>query len=159
MKNIILLLLLLSILSCQDGPRAVFNDEFIEVKANSELSFKKLVGKYELDDDSKKRFNINQEKILNLSISKDSSFIAENFIDHKSWKLLSNKFKGNLLYTNNYKEKPPFLFLRPANNEFNGGGSFDIYYRKKDSLLAIYVYMPPLKGKEHGDYLRYIKVK
>ena len=43
--------------------------------------------------------------------------------------------------------------------ELNNGGVIGLYYRKKDSAITLYVYTRPLPGQEHGDYLRYIKVK
>ena len=47
-----------------------------------------------------------------------------------------------------------------------GGRTINFYYRKKNSVIALYIYTPVVEAtKENnmkyieGDYLRYIKVK
>ncbi|REC40004.1 MULTISPECIES: hypothetical protein [Chryseobacterium] len=164
MKNLFLLIFILSIVSCQDGPRAVFNEEFVKVNPKTELPFEKLIGEYGLDNDSKRRYGITNNDSVKLIIKKDSSFIAENYLDYKADSLLLKIYNGKLIYTNDFKDS--FLYLRPKDNNFIGGGSFDIYYRKKDSVFVLYVYTPFIPAtKENnmkyreGDYLRYIKVK
>lgn len=156
-KKLILFLSLLLLSNCQDGPRAVFNEEFVRANPKKELPFEKLIGEYILDKDSKRRYTITYNDTIKLTIKKDSTFIAENYLDYKTDSLRLKKLEGKLLYTNKFKES--FLNFRSRDIDFNGGGGFEIYYRKKDSVLALYVYTQPLKGQEHGDYLRYIKVK
>ncbi len=145
------------LLNCQDGPKAAFNEEFVRANPNKELPFEKLMGEYQLDNDSKRRYKINITDTIKLIVKKDSTFIAENYLDYKTNSLQLKKLEGKLLYTNKFKES--FLNFRSKGIDFNGGGGFEIYYRKKDSVLALYVYTPPLKGQEHGDYLRYIKIE
>lgn len=156
-KILLPFLALMLLLNCQDGPKAAFDEEFVRANPKKELPFEKLIGEYKLDNDSKRRYKINSTDVLRLIVKKDSTFVAENYLDYKTDNLLLKNFEGKLLYTNKFKES--FLYLRPRDNNFNGGGGFEIYYRKKDSVLALYVYTPPLKGQEHGDYLRYIKEK
>ncbi|PIF44410.1 hypothetical protein CLU96_1377 [Chryseobacterium sp. 52] len=164
MKRLFLFIIILSLLSCQDGPRAAFNDEFVKADPKKEFPFEKLVGEYQLDNDSKKRYKITHNDTIKLTIKKDSTFIAENYLDYKTDSLLLTRFKGKLSYTNNFKES--FMYLRPRNDKFNKGGGFEIYYRKKDNILALYVYTPMIPASKEnnmkyreGDYLRYVKVK
>ncbi|WDT67293.1 hypothetical protein [Cloacibacterium sp. TD35] len=164
MKNLIILLFVIFYSCGGHSSPIVLDDNFIILDRNKEFPFSKLVGKYGLDSISKKRFDIPITKPIIIEVHSDSSFIAENYLDYKTDSLLLKKFKGRLAYTNNFKES--FLNLRTINEKFNGGGGLDIYYRKKDSVLALYLYMPFIPGtKENnykyreGDYLRYIKVK
>ncbi|WP_143882836.1 hypothetical protein [Chryseobacterium binzhouense] len=156
-RKLIPFLSLLLLSNCQDGPKAAFNEEFVKANLNKELPFEKLVGKYQLDEDSKKRYKIICNDSILLTVRNDSTFVAENYLDYKTDSLRLKKLEGKLLYTNKFKES--FLNFRSRDLDFNGGGGFEIYYRKKDSVLALYIYTPPIKGQEHGDYLRYIKVK
>lgn len=165
MIKILLPFLILMLLSdCQDGSRAVFNEEFVIANPKKELPFKRLIGEYQLDEDSKRRYKITHNDTVKLTIEKDSTFIAENYLDYKTDSLKHRKLHGKLLYTNKFKES--FLYLRPKDNNFIGGGGFEVYYRKKDSTIALYLYTPFIPGtKENnykyreGDYLRYIKMK
>jgi len=150
-------LALMLLLNCQDGPKAAFNEEFVKASPNKELPFENLIGEYHLDVDSKIRYNINSTDTLRLIVKKDSTFVALNYVDYKTDSLQLKKFEGKLLYTNKFKES--FLNFRSKGIDFNGGGGIEIYYRKKDSIIVLYVYTPPLKGQENGDYLRYIKMK
>ncbi|PIF44411.1 hypothetical protein CLU96_1378 [Chryseobacterium sp. 52] len=156
MKRLFLFIIMLSLLSCQDGPKAAFNEEFEKVNPRVELSFDKLIGSYELDNDSKQRFKINDSIKYHIKITKDTSIVAEPFINLTTNKNIREK-KGKLFYINDYRKKPYSLYLDSKDGDWNN--NINIYYRKKDSLLALYIYTPPLKGQEHGDYLRYIKVK
>lgn len=164
MKRVFLFTILFFLFSCQDGPRAAFNEEFEKVNPKIYLPFEKLVGEYSLDNDSKKRYKIAYNDSIKLIIKADSSFIAENYLDYKTNTLLLKKIKGKLLYRNDFKDS--YLDLRPRSDKFNGWGGFEIYYRKKDSVIALYVSTPFIPAtKENnmkyreGDYLRYIKVK
>ncbi len=151
-------MIILSLLSCQDGPKAAFNEEFLSANPQNELSFKKLIGEYKLDKDSKKRYGITDSISYYLDI-KDNEIITNKFINTKT-REIEDGLKKNIYYVNNYKEKSPSIFIGVRNHEKdNFYSDIAIYYRKKDSLLALYIYTPPLKGQEHGDYLRYIKVK
>lgn len=162
-KTLLPFLILMLLSSCQDGPKAAFDEEFVKANPKKELSFEKLVGEYHLDEDSKKRYKINYNDTIKLTIEKDSTFIVENYLDYKTDTLKLRKSEGKLLYTNNFKES--LLYLRPKDNNFIGGGGFEIYYRKKDSVIALYVFTPFIPAtKENnykyreGDYLRYIKL-
>ncbi|WDT67295.1 hypothetical protein [Cloacibacterium sp. TD35] len=156
MKNIILLLfLLLSLLNCQDGPKAAFNDEFVPIALTMKIPIEKLVGKYVLDNDSKKRYNISDKGFIMLDIQKNKKIIANKYLDVKTWKLKNEKMKFSYYYYY-YSDKIGTNIGCP---ELNDGGVINLYYRKKDSAIVLYVYTHPLKGQEHGDYLRYIKVK
>ncbi|WP_223558702.1 hypothetical protein [Chryseobacterium lathyri] len=165
MKRLFLLVIMFSFFSCMDGPRAVFNEDFIQADPKKELSFEKLVGEYSLDDDSKRRYGITYKDSVKIIINKDSTFIAENYLDYKTDSLLLKKFKGKLSYINDFEDF--FMDLRSKNdNSFNGAGGIDIYYRKKDSIIALYIstpFIPATKENKYkykeGDYLRYIKVK
>ncbi|WDT67294.1 hypothetical protein [Cloacibacterium sp. TD35] len=152
MKNIILLSLLLSLLSCQDGPKAAFNENF-EDRGYSGLPFEKIIGFYKLDNDSKKRYKIPKEIDLTLEIQPDKKLIANNYVDAKTWLISNKKLESTLFYANDDKR------IYMSCYKLNKGGGIELYYRKKDSVITLYVYTPPLKGQEHGDYLRYIKVK
>jgi len=163
-KKLIPFLSLLLLSNCQDGPKAAFTEEFVKANPNKELSFEKLVGKYQLDEDSKKRYKIICNDSILLTVKNDSTFVAENYLDYKTDSLKLTNFKGKLLYINNYKDS--FMYLQPEDNSFNGGGGFEIYYRRKDSVIAFYVYTPFIPAtKENnmkyreGDYLRYIRIK
>lgn len=164
MKRLSLCIIILFLLSCQDGSKAVFNEEFVQLDPKKEFPFENLVGDYNLDKDSKVRYKIKYDDSMKITIKKDSTFIAENYLDYKTDSLLLKKITGKLIYTNNFKDS--FLYLRPKDNLFIGGGGIDIYYRRKDSVIALYVYTPFIPAtKENnmkyrdGDYLRYIKVK
>ncbi|KUJ57069.1 hypothetical protein AR686_05225 [Chryseobacterium aquaticum subsp. greenlandense] len=150
-------------MNCQDGPRAAFNEEFVRANPKNKLPFEKLVGEYILDEDSKSRYKITYNDTIKLTIKKDSTFIAENYLDYKTDSLQLKKLKGRLSYINNFKDS--FMYLQPNDNNFIGGGGFEIFYRKKDSVIALYVYTPFIPAtKENnmkyreGDYLRYIKI-
>lgn len=158
------LIIMLSLLSCMDGPRVVFDENFIQADSKKELPFEKLVGEYNLDDDSKSRYGITYKDSVKIAINKDSTFIAANYLDYKTNTLVLKKFKGELLYRNNFKES--IMYLKSKDDKFNGWGEIDIYYRKKDSVITLYVstpFIPATKENNHkyreGDYLRYIKVK
>jgi hypothetical protein len=77
MKNLFLLIFILSIVSCQDGPRAVFNEEFVKVNPKTELPFEKLIGEYGLDNDSKRRYGITNNDSVKLIIKKDSVLLLK----------------------------------------------------------------------------------
>ncbi len=155
MKNIILLpLLLLILLSCQDGPRAAFNEEFTPIPVKNEIPIEKLIGKYVLDNDSKKRYNISDKEAITLNIQKNKKLIANNYVDAKTWKLKNEKVELPYYYYHSNE-----IGTNIDCPELNNGGVIGLYYRKKDSAITLYVYTRPLPGQEHGDYLRYIKVK
>ncbi|MCY0968759.1 hypothetical protein [Chryseobacterium wangxinyae] len=162
-KTLLPFLILILLLSCQDGPKAAFNEEFVKVNPKKELPFEKLVGEYQLDEDSKRRYKINYNHTLKLTVKKDSTFVAENFLDYKTDSLQLKRLEGKLSYTNDFKDS--FMYLQPTDSNFIGGGGFEIYCRKKDNVLALYVYTPFIPAtKENnmkyreGDYLRYIKI-
>jgi hypothetical protein len=140
MKKIIKCILLI-FLNCQDGPTAIYNEEFVPFNPAKELPFKELVGTYELDIDSYKRYKIKESINLKLKINSDSTFVATNYINYKNRKIELNTFKGVLHYTNKFTEKPPLLIFDIDYN-FNGGGGIDIYTRKKDNTIALYILTP-----------------
>ena len=157
LKNIILLsLLITTLLSCDFGPKGALNEEFEEFDRTKELPYNKLIGKYQLDKDSKKRYFINDSINFNIQLKADTTIVAYPFLNSNR-DILYTKKTGNLFYINDYKTPPFPFFLDSKNDKWNN--NILIYYKKKDSTLALYVYTPPLKGQEHGDYLRYIKVK
>ena len=87
-------------------------------------------------------------------------------VNYKDRKILYGNYKYKAGYINNYKDKHPSLFFSLFKQDFNGGGTINFYYRKKDSVIALYIYTPVVEAtKENnmkyieGDYLRYIKVK
>lgn len=158
MKKLFVLIILFFLFSCQDGPRVAFNEEFINVNPQKELSFKKLIGQYKLDNDSKKRYGIIDSSSYYIYI-KDNELLTNKYINTRT-REIQDGLKKNIYYVNNYKEKSPSIFIGVRNHEKDDFYSdIAIYYRKKDSILALYIYTPPLKGQENGDYLRYIKVK
>jgi hypothetical protein len=142
----------LLLLSCQDGPKAAFNEEFVMADQRKAIPFEDIVGFYQLDNDSKKRYNISQETNLTLDIKLNKNFVANNYLDSKTWKLNNKELRSFFYY---YSGNDGTSLSCPVLT--NGG--VDIYYRKKDGVLTLYVYTPSLKGQENGDYLRYIKVK
>lgn len=157
MKNIFLLLSLLSLFFCKEGPEAALNEDFEYVDASKPLPFEKLVGLYKLDEDSKKRYNIPLDLDLTLDIKIDKTFVANNYLEPKTHQLHNKNLISFFYYHNDYKEKHPTISIFSDESVFFN--NINIYYRKKDSVLALYIYTPPPKGQEHGDYLRYIKVK
>ena len=167
MKKIFLISsLITTLLSCDFGPKGALNEEFEEYDRRKELPFSNLIGKYELDDDSKKRYSINDTTHLIINIEKDTSFIVQNMVNYKDRKILYGNYKYKAGYINNYKDKHPSLFFSLFKQDFNGGGTINFYYRKKDSVIALYIYTPVVEAtKENnmkyieGDYIRYIKVK
>ncbi|MEC5158881.1 hypothetical protein [Chryseobacterium sp. MP_3.2] len=56
-------------------------DNFIPADPSEELPFEKLVGKYELDANSKKRYNIPYKINLALEIEKDTTLVTEKYIN------------------------------------------------------------------------------
>lgn len=157
MKKVIIIFVFLSLINCQDGPRAVFNQEFVEVDRKKELPFENLVGVYNLDNDSKKRFGIEDSTTFFIRLEKDTTITAFPFINSTDRKVVFKEKKGDLFYINNFQSPPYSFYLDSKNEKWNN--NINIYYRKKDKKLAIYIYIPPLQGQENGDYLRYIKVK
>lgn len=146
-------MIILFLLSCGDGgSKAIFNEEFIEANPTKKIPFEKLVGFYKLDDDSKKRYRILKNIDLTLAIYPDKKYVANNYINSKNWNLEEKELKNFFYY---YSDVDGTSISSPALT--NGGIS--IYFRKKDSAIALYVYTPPIKGQEYGDYLRYIKVE
>ncbi len=137
-----------------------------ELILKKELPFEKLVGIYELDKNSKSRYNIKDSINLKIEIKKDTTFFTEKYISPFNRKIEFKELKSKLFYINNYKENNPIIDLSLANQEFTNGGVIDVYYRKKDSAIALLVLTPMVPAtKENNmkyieaDYLRYIKVK
>ncbi|WP_028122123.1 hypothetical protein [Epilithonimonas tenax] len=167
MRNIILSgLLITTLLSCDFGPKGALNEDFEEFDRTKDLPFRELIGEYELDKDSKKRYNISDTANLRINIVKDTSFIVRNIVNYKDRTIIYNKTKYKTGYVNNYKDKHPSLFFNLFSKDFNGGGTINLYYRKRDSAIALYIYTPVVEAtKENnmqyieGDYLRYIKIK
>ena len=164
MKNLIALLLLI-LVSCQDGPKATYNEDFVSCyEIQYEVSINDLIGKYELDKDSKIRYNIpdSLDFYIELGINnkKDTFISANRYINPKDRTIIDKKFSNKALYINESKSLRPF-----NNNDFLGGGIISIYINKKDNKLALYAYTPFVPTTEkngmqykEGDYLRYIKV-
>ncbi|WP_143882835.1 hypothetical protein [Chryseobacterium binzhouense] len=152
-RKLIPFLSLLLLSNCQDGPKAAFNEEFVPILNNKDIPFQKFVGIYELDEDSKKRFGIPIQTSLTLNVKLDKTFTANNYVDAKTWKLKKEMLSSFFYY---YSGEDGVSISSP---ELTDGGVINIYSRKKDSALTLYLYIRPLKGQEHGDYLRYIKVK
>lgn len=165
-KYLLLIIFLAFANSCIDGPQATFDSKFVQANPKKELPFNKLVGIYELDKDSKKRYKISDTLNFFIEIKKDTSFISKNHIDYKDRKTKYGIFKYKAGYINNFKDNQPSLFLNTFSKEFNGNGTIDIFYRKKDSAIALYVLTPFIPANKENnfqykeaDYLRYIKVK
>jgi len=142
------------LLNCQDGPKAALNEEFERNNPKAKLPYSNLVGTYVLDDDSKKRFHIQDTVKMTMQIKKDTSLVLNNYITLNNWSVLNKSLHSKLYYINDLQS----IYLGLFNPNISSSGSLDIYYRKSDSALALYAYIRPLKGQEHGDYLRYIKV-
>lgn len=142
--------------SCQDGPKAVFNEKYTQFNPKNELAFSKLVGEYILDNDSKLRYKIEDSFSYSIELKRDTTIIANPFIDPSDNKIFKQK-KGKLFYINDFKNKPYAFYLDSKDGNWNN--NIKIYSRNKDSALALYIYTPPMKGQNNGDYLRYIKVK
>ena len=155
MKKIFLYIIAVVVLSCQDGPKAALNEEFERKDPKVKLPYSNLVGIYILDDDSKTRFQIQDTLNMTLQIKKDTSLVVNNYIALNNWNVLNKSLHSKLYYINDLES----IYLGLFNPNISNSGSLDIYYRKSDSTLALYAYIKPLKGHEHGDYLRYIKVK
>jgi len=163
MKNLIALLLLI-LVSCQDGSVAAYNEEYTMLDESKDLPFSKLIGKYKLDKDSKMRYNIpdSLDFYIELGIKngKDTFLSANRYVNPIDRTIVDNFYYNNkVLYLNDFKT------LSPSNNDFLGGGGIKIYTRKKDNKLALYAYTPFVPATEkngmqykEGDYLRYIKV-
>lgn len=147
-------LFLMLLLNCQDGPKAAFNEEFENVSPKTKLPYSKLTGIYILDNDSKRRFNIKDTVKMSLQVKKDTSLLVNNFITLNDRSLLNKNLQSKLYYINDFES----IYLGLFNKEISSSGSIKIYSRKKDSALTLYIYISPLKGQEHGDYLRYIKI-
>ncbi len=152
MKKIFLIIIAILLLGCEDGPKAVFNEDFEAVGSRTAIPFENIVGIYKLDRDSKIRYNLPLNKELILDIKVDKSLIANDYLD-STWKLANKELKSVLLY---YSTNTGTTISCP---ELQNGGGIDLYHRKSDNRIALYIYTPPLKGQEHGDYLRYIKEK
>ncbi|WP_223558703.1 hypothetical protein [Chryseobacterium lathyri] len=155
MKLFLIIMIMFSFFSCMDGPRAAFNNEFERANPKVKLPYSNLIGMYVLDDDSKKRFHIQDTVKMDLQIKKDTSLVVNNYLDLNDRSLLNKSLQSKLYYINDFES----IYLGLFNHKISSSGSLGIYYRKKDRLLALYIYISPLKGQEHGDYLRYIKVK
>ncbi|WP_099765966.1 hypothetical protein [Chryseobacterium sp. 52] len=155
MKKLFLFTITLYLLSCQDGPRAALNENFESANPKVKLPYSDLIGGYVLDDDSKKRFNIKDTAKMDLQIKKDTSLVVNNHLALNDRSLLNKSLQSKLYYINDLES----IYLGLFNHEISSSGRLGIYYRKSDKTWALYVYFKPLKGQEHGDYLRYIKVK
>ena len=127
------------------------------------MSFSKLIGKYELDKDSKTRYNLpdSLELYVNLKIDKkDTLLFVNRYVSPIDRTIVDKKISNKILYFEDSKTIHTF-----NNNEFLGGGTISIYIRTKDSVLTLYAYTPFIPATEEngmqykeGDYLRYIKV-
>ena len=166
MKKYLFIIILTFLYSCSDGPQATFDSRFIKANPKKELPFNELVGTYKLDKDSKKRYKISDTVNFFLEIKKDTSFVLANKINYKDRNINYGNFKFKTNYINDFKEKNPSLGLHTYVQDFNGGGTIDIYYRKNDSALVLLIYTPFVEAtKENnmkyreGDYLLYIKIK
>ncbi len=165
-KIIILITTFLLLLGCQDGPKAAFNDGFVRADPTKKLPFEKLVGVYKLDDDSKKRYKINDS--ISFKIILDETSISTNkYISLTNRNIINKTINRKFYYFNNYKEKNGSLFISVYNNKGDDFyNNIDIYYRKKDNVIGIYIYTPFIEASKEnnmqfreGDYLRYIKEK
>ncbi|WP_223558705.1 hypothetical protein [Chryseobacterium lathyri] len=167
MKMLVIFLCIIFYSCSNPGSPMPLDQNFIKADRKRELVFSKLVGKYELDYISKKRYNIPVNQSIIIEIHSDTTITANNYIDISTSKLKGMNYKNKLFYINNYKDKYPIINLSVSNKPyFNGGGSIDIYYRRQDNNLALYVstpFIPATKENNYkyreGDYLRYIKVK
>lgn len=155
MKKNIIIFIFLSLINCQEGPKAALDENFVEANPKVVLPYPDLIGTYLLDEDSKKRFQLQDSIQMNLEIKKDTSVIFNNYISLDERSLLNKKLKSKIYYINDFTS----IYLGLFNKEITTAGSLAIYYRKSDNKLALYAYIKPLQGQEHGDYLRYIKVK
>ncbi|MDR2205195.1 MAG: hypothetical protein LBE36_03435 [Flavobacteriaceae bacterium] len=159
MKKIILLFAVtLLVLDCQDGPKAMFSEEFALMDTRTPLPFNNLVGVYELDSDSKIRYNISKSENLTITIKKDTTFLANKYLDLSNHSIIDSNLISKIYYIDGYWDNSN-TYIGLFTDKFCSSGSLDIYYRKKDNVFALYAYTKSLEGQEHGDYLRYIKVK
>lgn len=148
-----------------DGSQTPFDNNFTQADPKKELPFEKLVGTYELDEDSKMRYQIKDTSNFTIEIKRDTTFFTEKYISPFNRKIENKEINSKLFYINDYAEKNPSLSLSVSGNQFNNYGSIRIYYRKKDSAIALLVLTPPVEITKdnntyiEADYLRYIKVK
>lgn len=156
-KHLVLFFLLLKLLvSCDYGPKATLNNNFEPLKHNQSIDFDKMIGIYELDSISKKKYQLDMNLKFTLEIKNDSTFITNSYIDNKTGKLIL-KPKTGYIYIYNPKNNLEnyFVELKDLNSK-----TTELYYRKNDKTLALYVLtrgFSYLRGE--ADYLRYIKIK
>jgi hypothetical protein len=155
MKKLVVIITLIFLFSCQDGPKAAFDENFERANPKVKLLYPDLIGTYVLDDDSKKRFEIQDTVNMDLQIKKDTSLFVNNYIDLTNRSLLNKRLESKLYYVNDFQS----IYLGLFNHKISTSGAIDIYYRVNDKRLTLCIYVSPLKEQEHGDYLRYIKVK
>ncbi|MPS74768.1 MAG: hypothetical protein E2590_16665 [Chryseobacterium sp.] len=151
-----------TLVSCDYGPKATLNNDFVAYPSNKSINLKKLAGTYELDDISKRKYNIESNQNLLIQINADSSFLANKYIDNITGKAIEQKKNGHI-YIHNPQNSTDNYFIEL--NELNAKTT-QLYFRKKDSAIALYVLTPFIPASKENnfqykdaDYLRYIQVK
>ena len=139
-------------ISCDYGPKATLNNNFEPWQNNMPIDFKKLIGTYELDSISKKKYGIDLKEKLALEIKEDSTFFTEKYVDNETGKIILKPKKGNI-YIYNPKNKTDVYFMELQDLNLK---TTELNNRKKDSTVALYVLSKGYNRKE-SDYLRYIK--
>lgn len=146
--------IIITLVSCDYGPKAILNNNFEPWQNNMPIDFKKLIGIYELDSISKKKNDIDLNEKLLLEIKGDSTFFTGKYIDNETGKIILEPKKGDV-YIYNPKSKTDGYFMELQDLNLK---TTQLYSRKNDSTVALYVLTKGYNGKE-SDYLRYIKVK
>jgi|GEM_PF-4474433 len=85
--------------SCDYGPKATLNNDFVAYPSNKSINLKKLAGTYELDDISKRKYNIESNQNLLIQINSDSSFLANKYIDNITGKVIEQKKMDIYIYS------------------------------------------------------------
>lgn len=153
MKKLFVFIIAILLLGCSDGPKATFNDEFEIADSRIVIPFETIAGIYKLDNDSKIRYSLPLDVNLTLDIKPNKTFVANNYVNAKTWKLTNKELKSFFYYLSDGNT------LSISCPTLNDNSIINLYHRMSDNRIALYVYTPPLKGEESGDYLRYIKVK
>lgn len=163
MKNLIALFLLI-LVSCQDGPKATYNENFVSCyEIQHEVSINDLIGKYELDKDSKIRYNIPDSLDFHIELGinkkKDAFLYANQYVSAIDRSIIDKKVNSIIHYDKSDK------LIRTKDKGINNSNYIFIYMSVKDSSLALYAYTPLVPATEkngmqykEGDYLRYIKI-
>ncbi|RRT91673.1 hypothetical protein [Empedobacter falsenii] len=150
---------LIFITSCQDGPSARYNEDFIRFDSNKELPYSKLIGKYELDKDSKIRYNLPDSLEFYIELKKDTSLYANRYVSATDRTIVEKEVNSKTYYDKSNKS------IIAKDDGINNADYIYIYSVLKTNGLALYVrtrFIPATEknGMQYKeiDYLRYIKV-